>query len=234
MFNTARNRLKGLSLAMCLGWTALPALADQAADIQALITALAPQATQQESTTSAEAAEIHGRTIYIVPAYSADLEVYFALDSYELTWRAQQDLAALGHALASQALRRHHYLIAGHTDATGDAAHNQWLSERRAESVVRFLIENFPIDPSRLLAVGWGESRLKTPATPNAAINRRVEVTLMLPAGPHGHGESKTPEATSSVVPEPIERQDPAPQPETQPLPGTLQTDKDGNITITW
>ena len=219
---------------MWLGLMAMPAQADQAADIQALITALAPTAAQQESTTAAEAAEIHGKTIYLVPAYSADLEVFFALDSYELTWQAQQDLAALGHALASPALQPYNYLIAGHTDATGDAGHNQWLSERRAESVVRFLIQNFPIDPTRLIAVGWGESRLKTPDTPNAAINRRVEVTMMLPYAPEATAPAPAPSAPapSAAAPKPAERTAPAPQ--TPPLPGTLQKDKDGNITITW
>ncbi|MGP6089795.1 OmpA family protein [Antarctobacter jejuensis] len=223
------NRLGGLGLALWIGLSALPGQADQAADIQALITALAPTPDQKESSAAAEAAEVHGKTIYLVPAYSADLEVFFALDSYELTWQAQQDLAALGHALVSPALRPYRYLVAGHTDATGDAGHNQWLSERRAESVVRFLIQNFPIDPMRLIAVGWGESRLKTPGTPNAAINRRVEVTLMLPYAP----EASAPAPSASAVdPEPVEGMDPAPQPE--PLPGTLQKDKDGNITITW
>lgn len=229
---TAPKWLAGLGLMFV---TALPVQADQAAEIQAIINSLAP--VQQESTAPAPEAsrgvQIGNRTVWVVPTSSIDLQVFFALDSYELTYRARQDLAALGHALASSALRPHRYLIAGHTDATGDAAYNQWLSERRAESVVLYLVRNFPIDPNRLIAVGWGESRLKTPATPGAAINRRVEVTLLLPAT-GAERNDPAPEATA-VAPAaptaPAAAPTPAPA---APLPGSMQTDKDGNITITW
>ncbi|MBV7392733.1 OmpA family protein [Mameliella sediminis] len=226
---TAPTWLAGLGLALA---TALPVQADQAEEIQKIISALAPM--QQESTAPAQEAsrgvQIGNRTVWVVPQHSIDLQVFFALDSYELTWRAREDLAALGHALASSALRPHRYLIAGHTDVSGDDAYNQWLSERRAESVARYLVQNFPIDPARLIAVGFGETRLKTPQTPTAAINRRVEVTLLLPARP----EAAAPAApAATTTPPPAESIVPAPQPET-PLPGTLQKDKDGNITITW
>jgi outer membrane protein OmpA-like peptidoglycan-associated protein len=224
---TAPKWLTGLSLALV---AALPVQADQAEDIQKIITSLAP--VQQESTAPAQEAargvQIGGRTVWVVPQHSIDLQVFFALDSYELTWRAREDLAALGHALTSSALRPHRYLIAGHTDTSGDDAYNLWLSERRAESVARFLVENFPIDPQRLVAVGFGETRLKTPGNPTAAINRRVEVTLLLPARPEANAPAAAPTA-----PPPVESVEPVAPPE-QPLPGTLQKDKDGNVTITW
>lgn len=225
-----------LALALALAMTtAIPLKADQAADIQDIINALTP--VQQESTAPAKEAargvKIGNRTVWVVPAHSIDLQVFFALDSHELTYQARQDLAALGHALSSSALRPHRYLIAGHTDATGDAAYNQWLSERRAESVVLFLAQNFPIDPNRLIAVGWGESRLKTPGTPGAAINRRVEVTLLLPAAQGRAPEAASPAPAPAATATPPEKVTPAPEPDA-PLPGTMQTDKDGNITITW
>lgn len=67
--------------------------------------------------------------------------------------------------------------IEGHTDATGDDAHNQDLSERRAGSVVAYLTSN-GIDASRLSAVGKGET---TPIGDNATAvgrqqNRRVVI----------------------------------------------------------
>jgi OOP family OmpA-OmpF porin len=224
---------RALGWALLMGMATQPAIADQTADVDALIRDLAPLAEQQESSGAApEAAEIRGRTIYIVPNRSVDLAVYFAFDSAELTYRAREDLAALGYALASQTLRPHSYLIAGHTDAKGDAGHNQWLSERRAESVVRFLIENYPIDPNRLIAVGWGESRLKTPGNPNAAINRRVEVTLIRSIS-YGPGEAHDPQTVAAPEPVTPEAQTPAPAAD-PPLPGTLKTDEDGGITITW
>jgi outer membrane protein OmpA-like peptidoglycan-associated protein/tetratricopeptide (TPR) repeat protein len=46
--------------------------------------------------------------------------------------------------------------ISGHTDSQGEDKYNQWLSEKRAKSVVDALIES-GIDPSRLEYVGYGE-----------------------------------------------------------------------------
>ena len=53
--------------------------------------------------------------------------------------------------------------VEGHTDSKGSDAYNQKLSQRRAEAVVKYLIGK-GIDPSRLEAVGFGESR---PIAPN-------------------------------------------------------------------
>ena len=49
--------------------------------------------------------------------------------------------------------------IGSHTDSRGNSASNQLLSERRAQSVVNYLIGR-GINASRLVAVGYGESRL--------------------------------------------------------------------------
>lgn len=65
--------------------------------------------------------------------------------------------------------------IGGHTDSVGDEGRNQRLSERRAESVKAFLVEE-GIDADRLGTRGYGESQ---PADTNdtaagRANNRRV------------------------------------------------------------
>ena len=67
--------------------------------------------------------------------------------------------------------------IHGHTDNTGDAAHNKALSEERAQSVVKALT-NAGIDASRLTAEGFGDTQ---PIADNAneegkAKNRRVDL----------------------------------------------------------
>jgi len=49
-------------------------------------------------------------------------------------------------------------LIVGHTDRIGDANYNQKLSERRAESVRKYLVSQ-GIEESRLHAVGKGETQ---------------------------------------------------------------------------
>jgi outer membrane protein OmpA-like peptidoglycan-associated protein/tetratricopeptide (TPR) repeat protein len=49
--------------------------------------------------------------------------------------------------------------LSSHTDARGEAAYNQDLSRRRAESAVAYIISQ-GIDPSRIKAKGYGESQL--------------------------------------------------------------------------
>jgi outer membrane protein OmpA-like peptidoglycan-associated protein len=67
--------------------------------------------------------------------------------------------------------------IEGHTDDTGDAAHNQELSSARARSVLGALV-GLGVDPSRLQSKGYGQDK---PLADNAtkagrAENRRVEL----------------------------------------------------------
>lgn len=52
------------------------------------------------------------------------------------------------------------YTVEGHTDAAGGTDYNQKLSERRAASVIRYLV-NKGVDTSRLTPVGKGKSDLK-------------------------------------------------------------------------
>lgn len=70
--------------------------------------------------------------------------------------------------------------IEGHTSSVGDAAYNQVLSQRRAESVRNLLINTYGIAANRLTAVGFGETRLKF--TENNAqshrLNRRIEARV--------------------------------------------------------
>jgi len=66
--------------------------------------------------------------------------------------------------------------IEGHTDNAGPDQYNLQLSQKRAESVRQYLINNFSIAPKRLSAKGFGESR---PIASNATRegrrkNRRV------------------------------------------------------------
>ena len=67
--------------------------------------------------------------------------------------------------------------IEGHTDATGDDAHNADLSVRRARSVVAYLVEH-GIAANRLEASGKGETApIGDNATPaGRQQNRRVVI----------------------------------------------------------
>lgn len=71
-------------------------------------------------------------------------------------------------------------VIEGHTDSRGSAALNQQLSQRRAETVRRILLDQFNVDSQRLSAIGYGEEK---PVASNDTIegrqqNRRVEAVF--------------------------------------------------------
>lgn len=70
--------------------------------------------------------------------------------------------------------------VAGHADSVGSEQANLELSQRRAASVTAYLSSQ-GINPQRLIAVGYGESRpIASNDTPEGrAQNRRVEITLV-------------------------------------------------------
>ena len=121
---------------------------------------------------------------------SIDLTIPFALNSARLKPDARAQLQALGKALGSRELSNSTIQIAGHTDATGKAGFNQKLSERRASTIKEFLVKTFGFDAHRFHIIGYGEERLKAPLTPHAAINRRVEISILGGLG-KGQTESK-------------------------------------------
>jgi len=69
--------------------------------------------------------------------------------------------------------------IEGHTDSEGIPERNQPLSERRAQSVVNFLVEN-GISADRIKAVGYGDTKPIAPndTADNWAKNRRIEFSV--------------------------------------------------------
>jgi outer membrane protein OmpA-like peptidoglycan-associated protein len=107
---------------------------------------------------------------------SIDLEINFEFNSAIIGSRAMPQITALGEALTSPDLKGRTFLLAGHTDAMGDAGYNQSLSEQRSDAVKRFLLEKYGIGPDHLLTVGHGKTRLKNTSQPYAAENRRVQV----------------------------------------------------------
>jgi chemotaxis protein MotB len=91
-------------------------------------------------------------------------------------------LSALGKSLAKIP---NHIRIEGHTDSipinTPQFPSNWELSTTRATSIVRYLLANHPINPSKISATGYGEFR---PIAPNKIAegrmkNRRVDVVVL-------------------------------------------------------
>lgn len=106
-----------------------------------------------------------------------DLLITFEIGSDRLSSQAQANLAEFARAMSDPSLATATFNVDGHTDARGSDAFNQTLSERRAESVVRYL-ESLGVDRARLQAKGHGEADLRNPADPFAEVNRRVEATI--------------------------------------------------------
>ncbi len=70
--------------------------------------------------------------------------------------------------------------IAGHTDSDGSASYNQGLSERRANSVLDYLVRK-GVPANTLTTIGYGEENPVVPNTSaaNKAQNRRIEFTVL-------------------------------------------------------
>ena len=83
-------------------------------------------------------------------------------------------------ALTSDSLRNDRFVVAGHTDAKGNAQYNKQLSRQRAESVRHFLIAN-GVDTGRLDAVGYGSEQPLTPERPDDPANRRGRDSRLRP-----------------------------------------------------
>lgn len=114
-------------------------------------------------------------------SYSVDLTIFFAYDSARILPEALAQMDALGEALRSPELLPHAFLIAGHTDAAGSSAYNLDLSYARALAVADYLVAYHGIVPARLVPHGWGEEYLRLPSDPGSGVNRRVEVSLIVP-----------------------------------------------------
>ena len=108
-----------------------------------------------------------------------DLEINFDYNSADISAKSLPSVQALGRALTNPDLKGSTFIVAGHTDAAGGEAYNQDLSERRADSIKKYLVDKFNIASSDLVTVGYGKTKLKDPGNPLADINRRVQVANM-------------------------------------------------------
>jgi outer membrane protein OmpA-like peptidoglycan-associated protein len=104
-------------------------------------------------------------------------DVLFDTGSATLKPGAREKLARVAGVLASHPDL--HIEIEGHTDSVGTDNYNQGLSERRAESVRSYLLQQ-RIPPAAVDAEGFGESRpVATNNTPaGRQQNRRVELVV--------------------------------------------------------
>jgi len=102
--------------------------------------------------------------------------IYFDTDKTEIR---PESTATLGEVATLLKVDRSLRLeVSGHTDNTGAHDHNMALSLGRAQAVVQALVTQYGIDPARLTAKGYGDTRPVAPNSnaANMAKNRRVEL----------------------------------------------------------
>ncbi len=104
-------------------------------------------------------------------------DILFDFNSSALRTESQQTLRDL--ASNFQRYTDEFISVEGHTDNIGSPEYNQGLSERRANSVRNYLIDQ-GVPTTRISAVGYGETRPKaTNNTPEGRqLNRRVELHI--------------------------------------------------------
>jgi len=131
------------------------------------------------STRSLSSAEREEIAAMVKDKPKIDLEINFDYNSADISAKSLPSVQALGRALTNNDLKGSTFVVAGHTDAAGGDAYNQDLSERRADSIKRYLVDKYGINGTDLVTVGYGKSKLKDPSQPLAEVNRRVQVVNM-------------------------------------------------------
>jgi OOP family OmpA-OmpF porin len=106
------------------------------------------------------------------------LKVLFEHNSDEILPQYYANVDELGKVLAQSQYAAYRIQIEGHTDSVGSDRYNQSLSQKRAESVKRYLLQHFSLQPDHLTAVGYGESKplASNKTAEGRSKNRRVQV----------------------------------------------------------
>ena len=89
--------------------------------------------------------------------YCTTLDIQFEIDKDVIQREEKEKLSVVGTFLTKYPDTT--AKIEGHTDNVGAPEHNMQLSKQRAESVVKYLVDDLHIAPARLTAVGYGDTR---------------------------------------------------------------------------
>jgi outer membrane protein OmpA-like peptidoglycan-associated protein len=126
-------------------------------------------------------ARIPGTTVERVDEHTLlvhfDNDVLFDVDSAIVGSTGRDTLEQVAGVLGEY--KKTAVVVQGHTDSTGSEAHNEQLSNRRANAVEAYLVGR-GVDRGRITSVGYGEAY---PVASNASesgrqLNRRVDVLI--------------------------------------------------------
>jgi len=109
-------------------------------------------------------------------------DMFFGAGASDISKDGSFMLGMVAEALKTPALADRSFMIGGHTDAAGQAAKNTSLSLARARAVYDVLVDTHGIAPTRLVAAGFGESRLLNKAAPRSVENRKIELAVRVEA----------------------------------------------------
>jgi len=168
-----------LALAAALAW---PALASDAVDMgqtvpdaKAVSEGLFPEdACEQLKAAGFKCMGFKPAVRYSLPASS------FRVGSAELPDGLKRQLEVFAEVLKSKRGSGKTVRVEGHADASGAAAANVQLSQRRADAVRDYLVE-LGADATMITPVGVGAAAPKNSKDPFAPENRRVEIGRATP-----------------------------------------------------
>ncbi len=129
-----------------------------------LTTAMANQGNSAD-TKAMEKIRANRENLYAMP-----FSIQFAIDQYRVPGGERTKLKAIADIMKNDTTVT--YTIAGFCDATGSEEYNQKLSEKRAESVKKELVNRYGVNEEQLSVVGYGKGKPFGDA--KYSINRRV------------------------------------------------------------
>ena len=120
-----------------------------------------------------------GCPILMKEKVSIRLDIQFDVDKADIKSEYNDRLKEVADFMAKYPQTK--AVIEGHTDSTGAASYNQRLSQRRADSVRDYLIQNFNISQNRLTAKGYGEEKpvASNDTKEGRSQNRRIEAVFI-------------------------------------------------------
>lgn len=107
-----------------------------------------------------------------VKANAVDFAIQFKVASADITHASESTLTEIAKILSLSPERC--VLVEGHTDASGTADKNQALSQKRADSVVKYITDKAGVDRNRIIPIGKGSSDPLKNLDPRDPKNRRV------------------------------------------------------------
>jgi outer membrane protein OmpA-like peptidoglycan-associated protein len=109
---------------------------------------------------------------------SLPADVLFDFDKADIRADAAKSLTMLATIIRANPKGRTR--LEGHTDSVGNAQYNQALSERRAQSVQKWLVSKEGLDAAQLITKGWGKTKPIAPndTEANRQKNRRLEAIV--------------------------------------------------------